>query len=98
HTTPRASPTRRSSDLRHAAALRPKSHVIPYPVPMELVETARRYAGKPRRIAGPPVRLLAIGRLVPYKGLDGLIRSLPLVRTPCRDRKSTRLNSSHVKI
>ncbi len=70
------------SSSRHARVLQGKSHVIPYPVAAELAETARR--GSPRRQARPPVRLLAIGRLVAYKGFGVLIRSMAFIEPDCR--------------
>ena len=69
---------------RHARFLQGKSHVIAYPVSTALAETARRRLGTPRRAARVPARLLAIGRLVAYKGFDVLIRSLMLIDIECR--------------
>jgi rhamnosyl/mannosyltransferase len=69
---------------RHASAWRRKSGVIPYPVDARLADSAARRASMPPRTIGAPVRLLAIGRLVAYKGLDVLIRCLPLVGVDCR--------------
>src|SRR5690606_41635787 len=77
-----AFPTRRSSDLAGMAAI-----YLPH----------GRRATEPHRVATAETRSSAVGRLYAAAGrLNHVSRTVS--RLYRRDRKSTRLNSSHVKI
>src|SRR5690606_41557446 len=94
HPRPRSFPTRRSSDLdRDRASARGRAAPAP--------PAAARPADRPAQ----PDHLLEVARaaLHPVQGRDDGIAAIHLkveetLREAHRDRKSTRLNSSHVKI
>jgi glycosyltransferase involved in cell wall biosynthesis len=55
-----------------------KSHVVSYPVDRSILDCAKYQRNIPKVIS-KPVRILAIGRLVEYKGLSFLIRAVSLL-------------------
>lgn len=62
--------------------LQSKGRVVPYPIHPRLVEIANIRRDLPRTLLGKKqIRLLAIGRLVEYKGLEYLIRAIPFLRS-----------------
>src|SRR5690606_41541813 len=83
----RSLPTRRSSDLRHVA----------------LPGTRRVEASSGTRAGEGPLRFLCVATITPRKGHVEMVEALAMASAAqpdaaWRDRKSTRLNSSHVKI
>jgi glycosyltransferase involved in cell wall biosynthesis len=72
---------------RYAELLIKKSHVVPYLIDQRLLSIAKSHKAIARSISGKSlIRIIAIGRLVEYKGLEYLIRAIPIIllRVQCR--------------
>ncbi len=73
---------------RHASLLQSKGKVVPYPIDARLVTIANLHINLPRTLVGKKeIRVLAIGRLVEYKGLEYLVRAIPFL-----------LNKHHIRV